>query len=125
MEKGVEFLFEGASEEELHAILSRAHFYVFPNHIPIWSMSSFEAMAAGLVLLVSSVTSVAEALRDGDEARFFPSGDCAAIAECALELVRNPGEYSRIAEKGQRFVKEHLGWDIYIQNLMHAASSHP
>ena len=84
-------------------------------------MSSFEAMAAGLVLLVSDSTSVAEALHDGEEALFFPPGDHEAISTHIINLLKNPAQYKEIAEKGQEFVREQLSWDNYIGEFMRAA----
>jgi glycosyltransferase involved in cell wall biosynthesis len=118
MEGQVDFLFGGASEEELQAILKKSHFYVFPNDIRIWSMSSFEAMAAGLALIVSDVTSVAEALIDGENSLFVRPGYPEEIAEQIDKLIKNPPLYKRITEAGQRFVKENLNWAEYAKNFI-------
>lgn len=113
-----EFLFEGATEDELHEILRRAHVYVFPNHIKIGSMSSFEAMAAGLALVVSDITSVAEVLKDGENALFVRPGHPEEIAGQIEKIFRNPELYKKIAEAGQEFVKENLSWQKYALELV-------
>jgi glycosyltransferase involved in cell wall biosynthesis len=118
MEGRVDFLFGGASEEELRAILKKSHFYVFPNHIRIWSMSSFEAMAGGLPLIVAGVTSVAEVLTNGENALFVRPGHPEEITEQIDKLVKSPPLYKKIAEAGQRFVKENLNWAEYAKNFI-------
>ncbi|OGZ01629.1 MAG: hypothetical protein A2946_02030 [Candidatus Liptonbacteria bacterium RIFCSPLOWO2_01_FULL_53_13] len=120
MENRIDFHFDGASESELRALQKTADFFVFPNHFNIWSMASFESMAAGLPLLVSRVTSVAEALRDGEEALFFDPGNAEQIADSAHALVSDPARYARVAEAGQKFVKTKLDWGTYIKNFLKA-----
>lgn len=116
----VDFRFEGISEEELRRVQQKSDVFVFPQHINIWSMAAFEAMAAGLPLVVSSATSVAEALVDGHDALFFHPGNVAEIALKVKELIKSPEMYAEIAENGQRFVKEFLNWDRYINEFLHS-----
>ncbi len=121
MEDRVTFYFDGVSESELRALQRTADFFVFPNHIVIWSMASFEAMAAGLPLLISRVTSVTRPLHDGKEALFFDPGNIEQIADCAEALIRHPDRYKEVAEAGQRFVKKNLSWESYIERFLAAA----
>jgi len=118
MSERVIFHFEGVVEKELREIQRQATIFVFPNHINIWSMASFEAMAAGLPLVVSRATSLAEVLRDREHALFFGAGDTAELALRIQELIKSPQLYHRIAGNGQKFVKEHLNWDRYGDELM-------
>ncbi len=118
MEKYVDFRFEGATEKELKAAQLESDFFIFPNHVNIWGMAAFEAMAAGLPLVVSRVTSVAEVLSDGKNALFSEPGNPENIASKVEKLIKNPKLYFSIAKAGQLFVKENLNWDVYAKKFL-------
>lgn len=118
----VDFHFEGASEEELRGIYRESDFYVFPNVIQIWGMAAFEAMAAGLPLVVSWATSVAEVLTDGRNSLLTEPGNPRDIAEKIKFLIEHPELYREIALAGQEFVKNNLTWEKYVENLLQVIS---
>lgn len=115
----VDFKFEGVSEEGLRLVYRASDVFVFPQHINIWGMSAFEAMAAGLPLIVSRATSVVEVLRDGHNAFFVDPGQPEEIAAKVELLVGDPRLYDRIAREGQSFVKNNLSWDKYVRDFFH------
>lgn len=117
----IDFRFEGASDEELRLTQHRSHFYVSPNTIGIWSMAAFEAMAAGLVLVVSRITSNAEVLKDGEHAMFTDPGKAEDIADKVEWALKNSKEYERIALAGQRFTRENFTWQKYAEKFLEAA----
>ena len=117
MEPYVDRRYEGANDTELLRAYHESDIYVFPNHVRIWGMAAFEGMAAGLPLVVARGTSVAELLTDGENALFVDRLRPAQIAEQAARLVGDSELYRRIGEAGQRFVKENLGWNKYVDAL--------
>ena len=64
------------------------------------SLTTVEAMAAGLPLIASDVTGVSETVGDG--ALLFPSGDHHALADTIRALIRDPGLYTSTALRGMR-----------------------
>ena len=76
----MDFYFEGVSDKELFALQAKTFAFIFPNHIKIWGMAAAEAMAAGLPVVVSDSTSVAEAMTDGENALFVRPGHPEEIA---------------------------------------------
>lgn len=125
MGKFVDFRFGGASEAELRDAQRKSDIFIFPNTVNIWGMAAFEAMAAGLPLVVSRVTSVAEALKDGVNALFTDPGEPKHIATQIAALLRDPRTYGRIAKAGQEFVKNNLNWERYAEKFIRAASPAP
>ena len=117
MDKAVEFWFDGATEKELREAQKRAQVFVFPTHINIWNMSSFEAMAAGLPLVLSRASSITEVLHDGETALFFEPGEVQAAADKIEALVNDPVLYMKIASSGQEFVKQNLTWKAYVEKI--------
>lgn len=118
MKGAVEFWFNGATEEELRGAQKRANVFVFPTHINIWNMSSFEAMAAGLPLVLSRASSVTEVLRDGKDALFFEPGRPQDAADKIEDLISKPAFYENIASAGQEFVEKNLTWEGYARNFV-------
>lgn len=118
MRKTVKFYFEGASEDNLRKIQSESHIFVFPNNTRIWSMIAFESMAAGLALVVSDATNVAEVLKNGENAIFSKSGNPSSIAEGIKYLFDNPETYKKIARNGQEFVRTNLTWKRYVEKVI-------
>lgn len=114
----VDFRFEGVDDKELFALQAQAFAFIFPNHIKIWGMSAFEAMAAGLPVIVSNSTSVAEALTDGKDALFVGPGRPPEIAQKVQALLSDPKKYEAIAKAGQDFVLEHLTWGAYVKRFL-------
>jgi len=112
------FYFEGISDKELFALQAKAFAFIFPNRIKIWGMAAMEAMAAGLPLVVSNSTSVAEVLRDGENALFVRPAHPEEIAEKVKLLLDNREKYESIARAGQDFVKRNLDWGTYVKKFL-------
>lgn len=123
LEDEVKFMFDGASEVELVRLIRSSHFFIFPNHVKIGSMAAFEAMAAGVPLLVSDSTSVAESLTDEENSFFFRPGAVDQIQDKIIRAVENPSLYARIAGNGQRFIKEKLSWEKYVADFVSEVTS--
>jgi glycosyltransferase involved in cell wall biosynthesis len=114
----IDFHFQGATDDELRVLQKQADFFVFPNVINIWSMASFEAMAAGMPLIVSRATSLPEVLTEGVNAVFFDAGDPKDLAAKARPLLDDPARYRAVAEAGQKYVSEHLTWRKYAEDFL-------
>ncbi len=114
--------FEGVDEEGLLRTFRDADIFIFPNHIEIWGLAAFEAMASGLPLIVSNITSASMVLSDGENALFVDPLRPDQIAERVMELTNDPARYLRIAEAGQKFVKENLSWEAYAKGFVEAAN---
>ncbi len=120
MDPYVQFHFEGVSESVLRDIQRNSDVFIFPNHVNIWGMAALEAMAAGLPLVVSRVTSVAEVLNDGESALMCEPENPDDIALKVRALIDNPALYEKIGEMGQHFVKENLTWEKYSKDFIGA-----
>lgn len=117
VESEIEFHFDGVSDAELRSIYSRSSVFVFPNTRRIWGMAAIEAMAAGLPVVVSSSTSIAEVLESGRHALFSKPGDPESIADCIQSLYRDE-LYRTLASAGQEFVHKNLTWQSYISRYI-------
>ncbi len=113
--------FKGVNEKELLDVFWKSDIFIFPNHIEIWGLAAFEAMAAGLPLIVSSVTSVAGVLKDGENALFVDPLQPNQIADKVEQLTKDRKLYVKIASNGQKFTKDHISWDAYVRDFTEIA----
>lgn len=73
-------------------------------------------------LVVSRVTSVAVALKDGENALFVDPLRPDQIADKVQELISDEKLYKKIAENGQKFTKENISWNAYARGFLEIAS---
>ena len=110
--------FGGATEDEYLAAFRTSDVFVLPNDIKIWGVGAFEGMAAGLPLIVSRVTAVADALRDGENALFVDAHRPDLIAAAVEQLAADPALYERIAAAGQTFVTQGMSLRYFIKEIL-------
>ncbi len=123
----VELRSDGASEEELKKLYAMSHIFVLPIHLPPprngfgWQMVAFEALAAGLPLIVSRKNDVVEVLRDDETALFVDPMRPDQIAAKVKMLIDKPEFYKKIATAGQEFIRTNMSWEKFAQGIIDAA----
>jgi glycosyltransferase involved in cell wall biosynthesis len=123
LEPYVELNFEGLPEDELAKTFQASDVFVQAVYAPPpmhqgWGLVNFEAMAAGLALVVIRSSSATEVLQDGKTALFFEPLKSEEIANRVKFLVDHPDEYDRIAKAGQAYVKENQSWKKYAGEML-------
>jgi len=118
VEQYVDVRFEGAREEEFVRLLKNSDIFIFPSSVKIFGMTVFEAMAAGLPVVVSRSTSVVEFLRDGENALFVDPQQPNDIAAKVQELLDKPIFYEKLSGAGQQYVKKNFLWTEYAQRII-------
>lgn len=129
LESYIDFRFSGASNEELRKVYEESDVFILPLlplYLPpprdgyCWGLVNFEAMAAGLPVVICRTSGACEALQDGENALFVDPMNPYQIATKIRMLVDNPQLHHRIAESGQKFVKENLTWEKYAKDMIDA-----
>ncbi|MEK7546593.1 MAG: glycosyltransferase family 4 protein [Patescibacteria group bacterium] len=113
--------FEGVAEKDFMDVYRQSDVYIYATHIKIWGIAPFEAMSAGLPLVVCSGSSDAEVLKDGENALFFEPLNPNQLAEKVEILMKDSSFYGKITSNGQRFVKENVSWDAYARGFIEIA----
>ena len=91
---------------ELDALRRRAAVVVVPSRYEVCGMTALEALAAGAPLVATEVGGLAEMLRSGEHALFFPPGDARALARCVLDLLAAPERAAQLAANGRRLFEQ-------------------
>ena len=78
----------------------------------------FEAMAAGLPVVLCRTTASTEVLKDGENAFFVDPQNPEEIALKIKLLIDKPDIYKIVATNGQNLVREKLTWSKYTGKLL-------
>lgn len=74
-------------------------------------LKPFEAMAAGVPLVVSDLDALREIVgNDGERGRCFGAGDAASLADVLAELYADPGQCADLAERARDWVIRERQW---------------
>ena len=95
---------------------SASNVFLFVNVDQSWGLSIFEAMSAGLPVIVSDSVGAVEILHDGDDSIVVNPKDTTAIV-AAIERLADKDLYKKLSVNGASYVGE-LTWDdIYSRKL--------
>ena len=73
-------------------------------------LKPFEAMAAGLPVLVSDLPALTEITGDGERGESFTAGDGAALADALVRLAGDPARRDELAAAGRAWVETERSW---------------
>ncbi len=121
VEDYVDARFEGIPENDFMSVYKKSDIYVYATHIKIWGIAPFEAMSAGLPLIVCRGSSDAEVLKDNSNSLFFEPLNPSDLADKVEILINNNDLRRKVASSGQKFVKENLSWDAYAKGFLEIA----
>lgn len=76
-----------------------------------------EAMAASTAVLASDLPAFRNVLADGEAGRLFPTGDCAALAQAAVDLLTNAPAREALVAAGRLRVMD-FDWDHVVDDVL-------
>lgn len=98
-------------------LLNTMDCFVLASHWEGFSLSVLEAMAAGLPVIASRVSGVAEAVVDGETGLLVPIGDPMALAKAIERLASNSSDARRFGEAGRKRVEEKFSLNQMIREI--------
>jgi len=98
-------------------ILRALDICVMPSLWEGLSIAMLEAMAAGLPLVISDVSGVAQAFGEEDCGIRVPPRDVAALARAIQDLARSPERRRKLGEAGRRRVRAEFDIEAMIRRL--------
>lgn len=123
LEEAIDLRFEGVSEEELRRAYRESDVFVQAVYVPPpsnhgWGLVNFEAMAAGLPVVLCRTATATEVLKDGENAFFVDPLSPEQIAEKVKAMVDNPELYMRVTTAGQEFTRKYMSWEKYTEETL-------
>jgi glycosyltransferase involved in cell wall biosynthesis len=105
------------SEKQLRTIFYSCDLNLFPAVDQTFGLVPLEALACGKISIVSNVSGVGQLIaREGIGITAPPEIDSFLIS--ALKFYRERHRFDAMAEKGRRFVAEHLTWNQYADKMI-------
>lgn len=100
------------SHAQIRDEMSRANAYVLPSYEEGMARSALEAAAAGLPVIVTEETGVADIFTSGRDGWIIPSGDVTMLAQALREAAINPRTARERGKSAQVTIKPYT-WDAY------------
>jgi glycosyltransferase involved in cell wall biosynthesis len=123
----VDLRLNGVSEKELASFYRDADIFVQAVYVPPpghhgWGLVNFEAMAAGLPVVLCRTSTATEVLIDGSSAFFVDPLSPDQIAQKIKLCVDNPDLYAKVALAGQSIAHE-MDWEKYTDEMLNIFKS--
>lgn len=110
VEKNVEF--KGyVSREDFEQLFQKADLYVSTSLSDSTSVSLLEAMASGLLPVVTDIPGNREWIEDGKNGFLFPFGNYQALAEKIIWIINNFKETEKLRTENQKIIREKALWE--------------
>jgi len=110
IEKNIEFKGQ-ISREELENCLQNADIYISTSLSDSSSVSLLEAMASGLVPVVSDITGNREWIKEGENGFLFPAGDFQALAQKVVWIINDFKDIDKIREENSKIIRQKALWE--------------
>ena len=105
------------ARSDIAEILRALDVFAMPSLWEGLSVAMLEAMAAGLPLVISDVSGVAQAFGEEDCGIRVPPGDAAALAEAIRALALSPERRASLGEAARRRVRAEFDIEVMIARL--------
>jgi glycosyltransferase involved in cell wall biosynthesis len=114
----VRFVPRYVSDPELPAFFRRADLLVLPHRTVDVSGVLFAGLAFGKPMVLSDVGGFRELVEDHGAGRLVPPGDAAALAQAIGDLLADPGERRRLAERALAAAAGPYSWDSIAERTL-------
>jgi L-malate glycosyltransferase len=92
-------------QESVNELLPVADLMLMPSKLESFGLAALEAMACRVPTIATRVGGVPELIEDGVTGRLFPVGDTDAMADAAIELLKNPDRLDEMGRAGRAFAQ--------------------
>ena len=110
------------TDQEMQDYYRAANVFVFINDGFTWGISVFEAVAAGLPVIITDNIGAADLIDNQVDGWVVPPRNPQAVAKALQEIQANPEMVSKITKKARQKVAKVLSWKSYAQRMLDLAS---
>mgnify|MGYP001591174939 CR=1 FL=1 len=90
--------YKSIDNKKIFGLYDKSNIFLLPSYSEVFPIVILEAMARGLVILVSDIPGMREIVKEGRNGYLFPPGDIEKMKEIILYLKNNPKELERISK---------------------------
>lgn len=93
---------------DIPQVMKALDIYVMASLDEMFPVAALEAMAAQLPIVATEVGGIPECLKSGETAILIPSADSAALGRAIVQLLQNPSEARRLAERARIVARDNF-----------------
>lgn len=101
--------------EDVAELLPTFDLFVSPARSEPFGLSIVEAMAAGVPVVATMSEGAREIIDDDQSGRLVPIGDVEALGKAICELLSDPAQCRRLAEKARRVARERFSLERMVE----------
>lgn len=94
------------NNEEIFKYYDCSNVFILPSYTEVFPITILEAMARGLVILVSDIPGMREIITEGRNGYLFPPGEIKKMEEILLFLKNNPNKVEQIRKNNLKDIKK-------------------
>ncbi|HEX3807648.1 MAG TPA: glycosyltransferase family 4 protein [Gaiellaceae bacterium] len=111
------------SRQELEQLYIDADAFAFVNEGLTWGIAVFEALAAGVPVIISDTVGAVDLVQSGKHGWVVPARDPAGLATALGEIYTNPERARRLTEAARRDLLDLVRWPAYAKRIERAIAS--
>ncbi|MBK9484345.1 MAG: glycosyltransferase family 4 protein [Chitinophagaceae bacterium] len=102
--------------DDIATVIHQYDLFIMPSKFEGFPLSLFEAMAAGVPLMLSDIGPLRSIVKE--HAIYFPLNDAASVAAIMQQIFNNTIDISGMAVKAKAYAEKTVRRDIYIKRLL-------
>ncbi|MBX0288793.1 glycosyltransferase family 4 protein [Haloarcula salinisoli] len=106
------------SLSELKALYAQCDAFILPSREEGWGMVATEAMASGVAIVGSDITSIRAQVRDGENGFLVPPENASALADAMEQLLTDDELKQRMGERSRTVAVEEFSWESIAQQYI-------
>ena len=103
--------------EEKEKLLESADIFAFPTYNDAYPLVILEAMSHGLPVVSTYEGAIPDMIKDGENGFLVSVKDPAAVADCLLKLIVDPGLRTKMGQAGRERYEQEFTQNVFEQGL--------
>jgi L-malate glycosyltransferase len=95
-------------QDSVTELLPLADLMLMPSELESFGLAALEAMACRVPAIATRVGGVPELIEDGVSGCLFPVGDVKSMAECAIQLLKDPDRLQSMGATARQTAQDHF-----------------
>ena len=109
---------EYVSDEEMHALYENSDAFVFVNDGLSWGISVFEAVAAGLPVVITNNIGAADLIENGKQGWVVKARCPSQVAQSIMKIITDKNLAEERARNAYHHITSIVSWNSYAQRII-------